>query len=1186
MTDLPHDPTTWTPENVASWCVTLNKTFTPEANALFEASVNGEDLVEITDAQLKMLGIKSTLRRMKIMKNVNKLREDLGLSSEPTTPLLAEEVQKVRRDPLPQKPPKIKTSATPPPRTMKSKAKTKSPTPRTSTPRASRSSKSSRASSPAPSDPSKRKITEEDLKAFLKFCGCKIGDRESKKFFKDLDSKREGSIMLRELKRGLLRTKIAKLKKCLNRDNVEKMYAKFCGDDVEEPAKVEEYLEEAGAVKVSDPVVREPPLREMRQAPKQKRAPEPRPKTKTRTPDPAPPTRRKSERLPRAAPKMEKLRSLEIVDQIARASSPEVQEVLVMDRLECDIVNKDSVITQQKMRIQELEMMVERSRGDLLQKELDLQLSMKAVADSMDLSESTTDKCDKLQALCEELHLKCEKQQTKYENLENQIADKEMDYQARIEELERQMTHRTSHVESKHAELLNMSGALMDQLETSAMELEGVKSKLEQAEVELDQYRSHHEEKTKDEEAQRLAAERQANQMQELRSKLEDANMEIEILKTSSQVSDKLRESLESAQAEIAELQKQQIENLEANVKHVEDKTKVELEEARIQIQKLNQQLQESQSSPPAETSSNEDLDAARKENELLKQQLQELKESTAQGQDCIPRLVSRKLQMFDLQEASVSSESILELEVSRKEIEKLKHQLIELQKGPEITDQTLELEEARMEIDELLEKLEAQRLQEAQTSPQKDSTSLELEEARQQIHELSEQLEGFKKDPTQSPPMHSADEFENLRKKLEEAEMEIEICQTAEEVSDLLRKELKQKEHELNSVRCEISSRSNEEELSAAKQDIRELMKQLQEAQHFPQNDNTSLELEEAKQQINELSKKLEDSQKSLADLDEARKEIDSLKKQIEKSQASPDFANVKLEEAKQKISELSKRLQEAQNSPQENKTSLELEEAKQQIHELSMKLEEAHNSPQKDNASLELEEAKVQILELSKRLESFKKDPTQDSSPVNSPDELEILRKKLKEAEREIQRQQLINTAEDVSDLLRKELSQKELELQEKDLQLHSIRSEMSSKNNEEELSAAKQEIRELMKQLQISKTIEDANDCLRIEIQQKEQNIQQREEEMKQKEGELQLRRGVFVKEKLKLESQFEEEIFDYQRELEEVKTELFLTRQVVQDKDVEVEILRDQVVEMRDTLESKDPVHADFAQKESI
>ena len=110
-----------------------------------------------------------------------------------------------------------------------------------------------------------------------------------------------------------------------------------------------------------------------------------------------------------------------------------------MDRLECDIVNKDSVITQQKMRIQELEMMVERSRGDLLQKELDLQLSMKAVADSMDLSESTTDKCDKLQALCEELHLKCEKQQTKYENLENQIADKEMDYQARIEELERQM---------------------------------------------------------------------------------------------------------------------------------------------------------------------------------------------------------------------------------------------------------------------------------------------------------------------------------------------------------------------------------------------------------------------------------------------------------------------------------------------------------------------------------------------------------------------------------------------------------------------------------------------------------------------------------------------------------------------------------------------------------------------------
>ena len=36
---------------------------------------------------------------------------------------------------------------------------------------------------------------------------------------------------------------------------------------------------------------------------------------------------------------------------------------------------------------------------------------------------------------------------------------------------------------------------------------------------------------------------------------------------------------------------------------------------------------------------------------------------------------------------------------------------------------------------------------------------------------------------------------------------------------------------------------------------------------------------------------------------------------------------------------------------------------------------------------------------------VESFKKDPTQDSSPVNSSDELEILRKKLKEAEREIQ-------------------------------------------------------------------------------------------------------------------------------------------------------------------------------------
>ena len=66
--------------------------------------------------------------------------------------------------------------------------------------------------------------------------------------------------------------------------------------------------------------------------------------------------------------------------------------------------------------------------------------------------------------------------------------------------------------------------------------------------------------------------------------------------------------------------------------------------------------------------------------------------------------------------------------------------------------------------------------------------------------------------------------------------------------------------------------------------------------------------------------------------------------------------------------------------------------------------------------------------------------------------------------------ERQQLMNTAEDVADLLRKELSQKELELQEKDLQLHSMRSEMSSKNNEEELSAAKQEIRELMKQLQV--------------------------------------------------------------------------------------------------------------------
>ena len=61
-----------------------------------------------------------------------------------------------------------------------------------------------------------------------------------------------------------------------------------------------------------------------------------------------------------------------------------------------------------------------------------------------------------------------------------------------------------------------------EQTETSAVESEGVKSKFEEAEAELDQCNNFLEERTKDDVAQRVPA--------ESKSKLEDDNMEIEVI--------------------------------------------------------------------------------------------------------------------------------------------------------------------------------------------------------------------------------------------------------------------------------------------------------------------------------------------------------------------------------------------------------------------------------------------------------------------------------------------------------------------------------------------------------------------------------------------------------------------------------------------------------------------------------